>query len=425
MSILSIIAKIDSVISKALSLVYEDDKFKSIFHTWSSALFLISGPPQVHTKVKILNVKLQEITDLASYNNALFDKLINELETPGGEPFSILVMQYEMNLKNKSHIQFLSNFALYCANIYAPVLIDVNPNLITDQCMSNLEKISIYEIKKDINLVHAKELAKEPNAMFLAAVISKIYAPSILSDVKTSKFGDFNFEKYKTVKIGGNFGVASVIKNCFEQTGWFLDIVGYELYRDNELALFGNVPNLISKPYLGKHFSHSALALGYKVNTPVFVSEFQEKDLSKIGFISLAQVVKDKQLILYNARSFKVFANDNTSEGFDSTTHVQYILCVSRFMHYLKVIGRTKIGEFLNPQSFEQYLNKWIVNYIASNPDVEQSLKRKYPLLAAKVQVGLDPFLDKKYHCTIDIKLHLTASSYPSTEIVLKTCMAY
>lgn len=422
---LSLIAKIDSIISKTLTLIYEDDNFKNVFYSWSSTLYLITNSYQDSVKVKILNLTLQEIVELGNYNNVLLDKLIKELEMPGGEPLSILVPQYEMNLKNKVHVQALSHFAMHCSNIYAPILIDVNSNLITDQCLSNLEKISIGEIKKDLSLLHVLELAKEPNAMFIAAVISKIYAPSLLSGVKTRKFLDFDFEKYKTIKIGGNFGVAAVIKSCFEETGWFLDIIGYELYEDNEISSFGNVPNLISKHYLSKHFSHSELALGYKVNTPVFVSEFQEKDLSKIGFISLVQVVKNKQLILYNARSFKVFASDDVDSSFDSTTHIQYILCVCRFMHYLKVIGRTKVGEFSNPQTFEQYLNQWIIKYIASNADVEKNLKRKYPLLSAKVQINLDPFLDNKYQCTIDIKPHLTASSYHSTEIVLKTYMSY
>ena len=46
-----------------------------------------------------------------------------------------------------------------------------------------------------------------------------------------------------------------------------------------------------------------------------------------------------------------------------------------------------KIGSFMEKSDVENWLNKWILEYINSNPLSGQSLKSRYPLAAAKIKV--------------------------------------
>ena len=50
-------------------------------------------------------------------------------------------------------------------------------------------------------------------------------------------------------------------------------------------------------------------------------------------------------------------------------------------------MGRDKIGSFMEADDVEQWLNRWLLNYVNDNPDTGPDMKAKYPLRAGKVQV--------------------------------------
>jgi type VI secretion system protein ImpC len=62
-------------------------------------------------------------------------------------------------------------------------------------------------------------------------------------------------------------------------------------------------------------------------------------------------------------------------------------MATARFAHYLKVMARDKIGSFMEASDCEEWLNRWIGNYVNSNPKSGPETKAKYPLAEAKVQV--------------------------------------
>ena len=67
---------------------------------------------------------------------------------------------------------------------------------------------------------------------------------------------------------------------------------------------------------------------------------------------------------------------------------LQYILCVSRFAHYLKAMARDKIGSFMERSECETWLNNWINLYTIANPEsAGAEMKAKHPLREAKVVV--------------------------------------
>src|SRR5262249_41952261 len=65
-----------------------------------------------------------------------------------------------------------------------------------------------------------------------------------------------------------------------------------------------------------------------------------------------------------------------------------YLLCVSRFAHYLKVMARDKIGSFMEVSDCQRWLNDWISNFVVSNPEnVGDRIKAEKPLREAKGEV--------------------------------------
>ena len=62
-------------------------------------------------------------------------------------------------------------------------------------------------------------------------------------------------------------------------------------------------------------------------------------------------------------------------------------MATSRFAHYLKVMARDKVGSAMEAADCEQWLNRWIMNYVNSNEKSGAETRAKFPLRDALVKV--------------------------------------
>ena len=77
---------------------------------------------------------------------------------------------------------------------------------------------------------------------------------------------------------------------------------------------------------------------------------------------------------------------------------------MSRFTHYLKVIGRDKIGSFAEGRDVASLLNSWIQRYVIGNPSPSPEQKAKYPLAEANVQVKEVPGKPGSYNAIVHMR---------------------
>jgi type VI secretion system protein ImpD len=85
---------------------------------------------------------------------------------------------------------------------------------------------------------------------------------------------------------------------------------------------------------------------------------------------------------------------------------LQYMLCVARFAHYLKVIARDKVGSFGGPAECEEYLYRWLLGYTTSNDEAGLEDKAKYPLREARLQIREAPGKPGSYLCVVHLRPH-------------------
>src|SRR5207245_6061458 len=64
-----------------------------------------------------------------------------------------------------------------------------------------------------------------------------------------------------------------------------------------------------------------------------------------------------------------------------------YLFATCRFAHYLKCIVRDKIGSYKERADMETWLNRWISNYVESDPAAREEVKAVRPLAAAEITV--------------------------------------
>src|SRR5262249_50183524 len=84
----------------------------------------------------------------------------------------------------------------------------------------------------------------------------------------------------------------------------------------------------------------------------------------------------------------KTYFDPAANANAELSAKFNYILCVSRFAHYLKVMARDKIGSFMEVKDCERWLNEWIMNYVVGNPETaSEETKAQKPLAAASIEV--------------------------------------
>ena len=62
------------------------------------------------------------------------------------------------------------------------------------------------------------------------------------------------------------------------------------------------------------------------------------------------------------------------------SSKIPYLFTSCRIAHYLKAICRDKIGSFMERKDVEDYLNRWLVQYVLNMDDASQEAKAQMPL---------------------------------------------
>jgi len=85
---------------------------------------------------------------------------------------------------------------------------------------------------------------------------------------------------------------------------------------------------------------------------------------------------------------------------------LHYMLCASRFAHYLKVMIRDRVGSFTTPADVEAGLAKWLQNYVVSNDNAGPEMKARYPLREGRASVREIDGKPGAYQCTLFLRPH-------------------
>ena len=109
MTAMELVCSIDRLLSEQLSVILADEKFQALEARWLSLFELVSLPVNpASAKVKILDVSWEDIShDLnicsTVFRSVLYNSIANrELNTLGGEPFGIIMVDHAVNLSGAS-----------------------------------------------------------------------------------------------------------------------------------------------------------------------------------------------------------------------------------------------------------------------------------------------------------------------------------
>ena len=359
-------------------------------------------------KLRVLNVSKNDLRrDLERAvefdQSALFKKVYeDEYGTFGGAPFSALIGDYEFG-RHPQDMSLLEQISHVAAAAHAPFIAAASPQ------MFNLDSHTEIGVPRDLAKIFDtveyakwKSFRESEDSRFVGLTLPRVltrlpYGPD------TVPVEGFNFKEdvdgtdhSKYLWSNAAYTLGTRLTDSFAKYGWTVAIRGVE-----GGGLVEGLPT--------HTFATDEGDVALKCPTEIAITDRREKELSDLGFIPLVHCKGRDYAAFFAIQSCqkaKKYDTDAANANARLSTQLQYILATSRFAHFMKVIMRDKIGSFMTRTDCEQYLNRWIGNYVVDPKNVGQEEKARRPLSEARVDVAEIPGKPGCYRAVAFLKPH-------------------
>src|SRR5271155_1751832 len=384
------IAQIDRLISLQLNEVLHYPAFQKLEGTWRGIKYLIDqSETSDMLKIKVLNASKRELLkDLQRApefdQSALFKKVYEEeFGVFGGAPFASLIGDYQFG-KHPEDVELLERISQTAAGAHAPFLSAASPDFFNLESYANLDAPrDLSKVFDNTEYAKWKSFRQSEDSRYVG-----LTAPRMLLRLpygkNTKTIEAFQYEEdvdgtEHNKYLWGNaaYALGSRLTNAFAMYGWCAAIRGVEGG--------GLVEGL---PVHNFYTDEGDIAM--KCPTEVPITDRREKELADQGFVPLVHCKGTDYAAFFSVQSAqkpKLYDKDAANANARLSAQLPYILAVSRFAHFLKAIMRDKIGSFMSRKDCEQFLNRWISQYVVLDDTASQAAKAQYPLREARVDV--------------------------------------
>jgi type VI secretion system ImpC/EvpB family protein len=414
------IAVIDRQLNRQVNAILHHPVFQKLEAAWRGLSYLVHQVPEgENIKVRVLNVSWKELArDLdraLEFDQSQFFRKVygEEFGTPGGEPFSVVVGDYEVRPRPApghptDDITTLERIAAVAAAAFCPFIAAAHPALLDLESFTELElPLDLARTFAQADYLKWRALRESEDARFLGLTLPRILMRLPYAD-DNHRVDGFRFREEvghpgRTQYLWGNaaFAFGTVLVREFAAAGWLAGIRGFRRGRPD-----GGVVSGLPVP----SFATDRRGVAPTGSTDVLVTDAQDKELGELGFIPLCHRPGTEVAAFHGNQSVqKPRQHDREPATVNArlSAMLQYMLCVSRFAHYVKVLGRDKVGTFAGPAECGHYLSRWLDKYVTANDDAGPELRAKYPLREASVEVRARPDNPGVYLCIIHLRPHL------------------
>jgi type VI secretion system protein ImpD len=402
--IAQLIADIDNTIQAQVSLILHESSFKALEARWRGLHYLVTSNKEIvkHTHaIKMLCITSKEFEkDLGrvseSEQTQLFKIIYNyEYDMAGGSPFGLMLLDLPVPFSNSSDsITMLENIIAIAGASFLPFLIPIEPNWLNLETYNDLASIKPYHhlgpvsMKSKLQRLRSLEDARYVFFLCQRYLWREPYQYRYQSNDHCSFYEVM--DSHEDLCWGSAaYLVAQIVLINYHKTSWFSDINQQKItlphfYHQNDFAKVTPLPRLE-------------------------VTYFNEQSdlLSNLGCLTLQEHSLSHVITIDRAQAWYQASEKNSVDyGFEQTIvcALTYLLCACRFAHYLKVLGRHKIGSFMNTDGLQSYLQSWIFQYCGQSDQFNKDQWVKYPLRSAHIEVVEQPHLPGHYLCKMDLK---------------------
>ncbi|WP_425641706.1 type VI secretion system contractile sheath large subunit [Marinomonas gallaica] len=405
------IAKLDRLMQTQLDEVLHHPQFQALEASWLGCHFLLNQIGlSYQIKVKMLNVSWSELNRdvmraIEIDQSEIFNKVYNgEFGIAGGEPFSAMLCNFDVALKPHYHgvddLRLVDSLAQVAAAAFCPFIFNTHPSLLDlDEFTSMNSLLNLQRTYQQLDFMQWKNLRRKEDARFIGLTLPSIYLrrPYMHRPTRTDQFVYQERLSHRSdrLKTGAVFALGAIMARCFANTGWLAEITG-------ERHFGGGV---ITNPYAHQ----SEVDLESIVAAEIMIPDNLERTLTEYGFISACYSANGGAGLFYSVPSIQsppMYSSEQANINARYSAMLQYVLCTSRFAHYLKVIVRDHVGSFYTAEECRRFLQGWIMNYVMATDEASDELLARYPLRDAQVSVNEKAGVSGTYMCVVHLKPH-------------------
>jgi type VI secretion system ImpC/EvpB family protein len=405
------VGQIDELVSDQVNEVLHHPRFQKLEASWRGLEYLVqtrtdlvaegdwARPPKI--AVRVMNMSLTDVKrdlDRASefdQSNIFQQVYTEEFGTPGGTPYGVVIADYEFQAWPDEDFPFdgvgiLASLAGIGAAAFCPFITSVGPRFFELDSYDELERVNleqVFDSRRNPRYIKWRALRESEDSRFLGLTMPRVLMRRPWNDSQDTEAGfvfrervaDIDRSKYLWGNSAYSFG--EVVMRAYAQSGWLADIRGVERGVEGG-GLVTGLPT--------ESFSTDRRGIATKASTEVVITDVQERALGNAGFLSLCHC--------YDTEYSAFFSNQSAQEPreyqeFSATLNskmssmLQYVLCVSQFARYVKVIARDKVGTFADSSECEAFLHDWVTDYVTPDDSASADVRARRPLRDASISV--------------------------------------
>jgi type VI secretion system protein ImpC len=388
------IKRLDELMSKQLAEIMHHEKFRKLEGSWRGLKYLVHNTEtSANLKIRLLNATKREVyKDLdkaVEFDQSKLFKTVYEAEfgTPGGEPVGCIIGDYEFT-NDFEDIETLQKMSSVAAAAFAPFITAAGAGLFGFDDYRELSRPrdleKIFETKEYIKW---RGFRNSSDSRFVTLTMPRVLT-RIPYGRDTLRIDEFDYNEAIKYADGAmahddycwsnaSYAMGARLTDAFAKNGWCTAIRGAENG--------GKVEDLPVHIFQSDDGDTDA-----KCPTEIGITDRRDAELGKLGFLPLCHYKNTDYAVFFGAQTTHKAAKYDRPEATENaaiSARLPYMMATSRFAHYLKVIGRDKIGSFMEAEDCEAWLNRWINNYVNANDDAGPDMRAKFPLRDAKVEV--------------------------------------
>lgn len=430
------IAGIDALITEQLNLVIHHERFQALEAAWRGVDYLVRAADGVsNVKLRILAASWADVVrDLERApdfdQSDLFDKIYSqEFGIAGGEPFGLIVGDYYLtHRRTPQHptddVAALQSLSAVAAAAFAPFVAGCDASLLGLESFREFtSEINLDTIFQQAEYARWRSLRAIEDCRFVGLCLPKILFRQPWRDTPQWR-APFRFREDRELAadrgyLWGNaaFAFAAVAIRAYGQAGWFAELRGAR-----RGALTAGLVNDLPVD----HFTTDRPDVAFKPTVDVAIPDRHERLLGDYGLIALSAAEYTPYSVFYGNPSILQPQRYETlvpTINARLSSMLQYILCIGRFAHAIKVIGRDRVGSFSTAEECQSLIEHWLGDYVNANPSASVELRSRYPLSEGRVKVTEAPGQPGIFRMEMYLRPHLQLDDI-STGIRLTTVLA-
>ncbi|NKC34102.1 type VI secretion system contractile sheath large subunit [Falsiroseomonas selenitidurans] len=413
------VAALDAMLSAQLDAVLAAPRLSRLEGSWRGLAWLVDRLPPTggRVRVKLLSARWAELCrDLERAvefdQSQVFRKIYEEeFGTAGGEPFGMIAADYEVrHMPAPGHptddVGALTALAGVAAAAFAPLVLAASPALVgLDAFADAAPAFDLASALSGPEHARWRNAAAQEDMRFLCVALPRVLGRAPWPD-DGSRVDRFRYRSHapgvaQRVWTTPVYGLAAAAIRAFDRYAWPGEVRGAE---PQEEAVGGVLDHL---PF--ERFAADPPGPPPRAPLDLALTDEQERQISDARLVPLSALegLAEASFGALPALHRPPRMNSAVAEANQRlSTQINTLLCVSRFAHCIKLMGRDMVGSAREAPEVEYELQRWLDRFVSGLGSGGAEVTAKFPLMDAKVEVRERRGKPGVYGCTVHLKPH-------------------